>query len=164
MANGFRAALQQLAVRIAVCVVLMLTTGQAPQAAEPPGYWSCDGERWVAVGSPAHPEPIIACGGTVTGGGAVTEELCEAAGGTWGPIGLFPEPICSQRTLDAGRQCADMGECAASCDADLTREQYDALMSGETVLTGGFCSSATPLIGCHPMVEAGRVNGILCLD
>ena len=107
------------------------------------------------------------CGvaGTETGeGAAVTEELCDKAGGIWGPIGLFPEPICTQRTLDAGRYCADMGECAASCDAHLTREEYQRMLDGELVLTAGICSGATPLIGCHAMVYAGKVDGVLCID
>ena len=165
MAGAVSSLLKQAAVRIAVVMVLLLTTGQAPQAAEPPGYWQCDGTEWVAVGSPEHPTPLVQCGGTVTGdGGAVTRELCEKAGGIWGPIGLFPEAVCVQRTLDAGRYCADVGECAASCDAVLTEEQYQAMMDGEPVLTGGQCSPAVPLIGCHAMVHAGKVDGMLCID
>jgi hypothetical protein len=164
MSDGPRRIVLQVMVRIAVAIVLALTTGQAPQAAEPPGYWSCNGTQWVAVGAPEHPQPLIACGGTGTGQAAVTPELCEKAGGIWGPIGLFPEPICTQRTIDAGRYCADMGECAASCDAQLTEEEYQQMLDGELVLTGGVCSGATPLIGCHAMVHAGKVDGMLCID
>jgi hypothetical protein len=154
-----------LGVRIAVAFVLLVATTMALQAAEPLGYWQCDGTQWVAVGAPEHPEPLVVCGGTGTGeGGAVTEELCEKAGGIWGPIGLFPEPTCTQRTLDAGRYCADMGECAASCDAQLTKEEYQQMLDGEVVLTSGICWGATPLIGCHAMVHAGKVDGVLCID
>lgn len=157
--------LSQLLVRIAVAVVLLVTTSTTLHAAEPPGYWQCDGTKWVAVGAPEHPEPLVVCGGTGTGeGGAVTQELCEKAGGIWGPIGLFPEPICTQRTFDAGRYCADMGECAASCDAQLTKEEYQQMLDGEVVLTSGICWGATPLIGCHAMVYAGKVDGVLCID
>lgn len=165
MSNGLQNFLSQLLVRIAVAIMLAMTTGQGPQAAEPPGYWSCDGIEWVAVGAPEHPKPLVSCGAPViTVGVAITQDECEEGGGVWGPIGLFPEPVCSQRTLDAGRYCADMGECAASCDAVLTDEQYRAMMNGEVVFAGGQCSPATPLIGCHAMVFAGKVDGMLCID
>jgi hypothetical protein len=154
----------QVLVRIALAMALALTAGQAPQAAEPPGHWRCEDTAWIAVGAPEHPQPLIACGGTDTGQAAVTPELCEKAGGIWGPIGLFPEPICTERTIDAGRYCADMGECAASCDAHLTKEEYQQMLDGELVLAAGFCSGATPLIGCHAMVYAGKVDGMLCID
>ena len=150
-----------------MALLLVAVSPAAPSTAgePPPGYWSCNGTQWVAVGSPEHPLPLVQCGGTPTGdGGAVTPELCEKAGGIWGPVGLFPEPVCTQRTFDAGRYCADMGECAASCDASLTEEQYQAMLEGEAVATGGQCSPTTPLIGCHAMVTAGRVDGTLCID
>lgn len=165
MSDGLRRIMLQVLVSFAAAIALVVAMGQAAHAAEPPGYWQCDGTTWVAVGAPEHPEPLVVCGGTGTGeGGAVTEELCEKAGGIWGPIGLFPEPICTQRTLDAGRYCADMGECAASCDAQLSEDEYQQMLDGEVVLTGGTCSGATPLIGCHAMVFAGKVDGMLCID
>jgi hypothetical protein len=165
MSGGMRRIVLQVLVSIAAAIVLVLAMGQAARAGEPPGYWRCDGTKWVAVGTPQHPEPLVQCGGVViSDGGAITEELCEKAGGTWGPIGLFPEPICTQRTFDAGRYCADMGECAASCDAELTKEEYQRMLDGEVVLTGGICWGATPLIGCHAMVHAGKVDGVLCID
>jgi hypothetical protein len=165
MEDSMAKLLLQLVARIAVAVVLLVTTSTTPQAAEPHGYWQCDGTKWVAVGAPEHPQPLVLCGGTGTGeGGAVTQELCESVGGIWGPIGLFPEPVCTQRTLDAGRYCADMGECAASCDAELTQDEYQQMLDGQPVLTGGLCSGTTPLIGCHAMVMAGKVGGVLCID
>ena len=157
--------LLQLLVRIAVAVVLLVTTNTAPQASEPSGFWQCDGVQWLAVGAPEHPKPLVQCGSSVTGGGgAVTKEMCEAGGGIWGPIGLFPEPTCIERTIDAGRICADMGECASSCDAQLTEEQYQQMLDGEVVVTTGICWSTTPLVGCHAMVHAGKVDGVLCID
>jgi hypothetical protein len=151
---------------LSLCVIMLLTfAGSAAGATEPEGYWSCDGNEWVVMGAPTHPKPLIQCGGNLTGGGgAVTAELCEKAGGIWGPIGLYPEPVCSQRTIDAGRYCADMGECASSCDAQLTKEEYQQMLDGEVVLTSGICWGATPLIGCHAMVHAGKVDGVLCID
>ena len=94
----------------------------------------------------------------------MTQELCEAAGGIWGPIGLFPEPVCTTLTADAGRVCADMGECAASCDANLTSEQYQQMLDGEELFTTGFCSGAVPLIGCHATIVRGKLEGVLCID
>jgi hypothetical protein len=127
-------------------------------------YWSCTGDRWTAVGWPNYPAPIARCGGTGDGTPADTEERCEAAGGIWGPIGLFPEPVCVQKTIDAGRYCRDAGECASTCDAELTKEQHDIVFSGRPVRTGGACWGVTPLIGCHAMVEKGWVQGVLCID
>ncbi|MEO7221307.1 MAG: hypothetical protein ABIY37_02455, partial [Devosia sp.] len=164
MGEGSRRILGRLMAVAAMAVALAATMLQAPQAAEPPGYWQCEDSEWLAVGEPEHPQPLIACCGTGTGEAAVTPELCEKAGGIWGPIGLFPEPVCTQRTIDAGRYCADMGECAASCDAQLSAEEYQQMLDGELVLTGGICSGATPLIGCHAMVSAGKVDGMLCID
>jgi len=164
MAQAVRAVLLAVAVRFAVGIVVVLMANPVPQAAEPLGHWQCDGTQWIAVGAPEHPKPLIACGGTAIGEPTDTKERCEAAGGIWGPIGLFPEPVCSERTLDAGRICADMGECASSCDAQLTEEEYQQMLDGETVLTYGICWGATPLIGCHAMVHAGKVDGVLCID
>ena len=153
---------------LAALVVLLAAMGvTVPSSAgePPPGYWSCNGTAWVAVGAPEHPLPLVSCGApVVTVGEGYTQESCEEAGGIWAPVGLFPEPVCSQRTIDEGRYCADNGECAASCDAVLTDEQYQAMMDGQPVLTGGLCSHTTPLIGCHAMVLAGKVDGILCID
>jgi len=95
--------LLQLLVRIAVAVVLLVTTNTAPQASQPSGFWQCDGVQWLAVGAPEHPKPLVQCGSSVTGGGgAVTKEMCEAGGGIWGPIGLFPsQPASSGRLMQA---------------------------------------------------------------
>ena len=60
--------------------------------------------------------------------------------------------------------CADINECMASCDANLSSEQYQSMLDGEVVMTTGFCSGATPLIGCHAMIHAGRLDGMLCID
>lgn len=165
MAQTVRALLLAVAVRLAIGIIVVLTANPVPQAAEPPGYWSCNGTTWVAVGAPEHPKPLVQCGGTVIGGGgAVTKETCEAGGGIWGPIGLFPEPTCIERTIDAGRICADMGECAVSCDAQLTEEQYQQMLDGDVVVTTGICWSTSPLVGCHAMVHAGKVDGVLCIE
>jgi len=153
------------AVRFIILLTLLLVpVGPGARANDAIGYWQCDGTQWVAVGEPAHALPLRQCGGTPSGEPLLTEELCEAGGGTWGPIGLFPEPVCTQRTADAGMICADINECMASCDANLSSEQYQSMLDGEVVMTTGFCSGATPLIGCHAMIHAGRVDGILCID
>ena len=153
------------AVRFIILLTLLLVPAvTGAQANETIGYWQCNGTQWVAVGEPAHALPLRQCGGTPSGEPLLTEELCEAGGGTWGPIGLFPEPVCTQRTADAGMICADINECMASCDANLSSEQYQSMLDGEVVMTTGLCSGATPLIGCHAMIHAGRVDGILCID
>ena len=57
-----------------------------------------------------------------------------------------------------------MGECASSCDAQLAEEQYQRMLDGEVVVTSGICWSTTPLVGCHAMVHAGKVDGVLCIE
>lgn len=134
------------------------------QAAPALGYWACTNGAWHAVGWPNHPKPIRSCGEMITGPATDTKETCEAAGGTWGPIGLFPEPLCVLPTMDGGRYCRDEGECSGSCLADPTKEQNETLWSGKAVVTGGYCSKVSPLVGCLAMVREGTVDGILCID
>jgi hypothetical protein len=128
------------------------------------GYWSCVDGSWKAIGWPNHPRPIKACGDTTVGPPTDTKERCEAQGGIWGPIGLYPEPLCVMRTIDAGRYCRDEGECASSCLADLSGPQQDLMWAGKRVVTGGYCARVAPLVGCLAMVREGVVDGILCID
>lgn len=90
---------------------------------------------------------------------------CEAKGGRWGPIGIFPEEVCVLPTSDAGKICSDSKECEGICEASLSKDDYDRLVNYHIpVLTKGACSAQRTSIGCHAIVENGIVYGILCVD
>lgn len=94
------------------------------------------------------------------------EKDCIAQDGQWGKIGLYPEEVCNIPASDAGKICNDSGECQGSCIAALSEKEYNALRSerGKSIRTNGACSSWLIIVGCLPVVENGRVNGILCVD
>jgi hypothetical protein len=127
------------------------------------GYWQCRGGRWSAEGAPGHPEPIKACGAPRR---VIDDaDACRRQGGRWGPVGLFPRPVCSLPSPDAGRPCADSGECEGLCAAVLTADERAAVMrQGKTLKRMGICTARIPVLGCHARVEQGRVVGIICLD
>jgi hypothetical protein len=134
--------------------------------AEAAGYWTCSGNTWVAVGEPQHPAPTKPCQSQLEIPN--TQPACEQAGGRWGPAGLFPRPICRVPTRDAGRACADEGECEGSCLAALTPAQRDVakqwtgLRQKQQIL--GTCTPTVPIFGCMAVVKEGFVTGILCRD
>lgn len=130
-------------------------------AAEP-GYWRCSGSEWVAVGTPQTPTPAKACG--VERAMPDNRADCERAGGTWGPAGIFPKPICRLPTADGGRLCADDGECEGRCLATLTPGQRNEIQSGGRLALLGACTTVTPVFGCMAIVEKGWVARILCAD
>ena len=79
-------------VRAALIAAVALSCTGVPAAAAQPGYWSCAGGAWIAVGRPLTPPPSRACGVEP----AIPDDQagCEKAGGAWGPVGIFPKPIC----------------------------------------------------------------------
>jgi hypothetical protein len=151
---------------IVAALLLAVAAPAAGAAAETPGFWSCQAGAWEAVGAPEHAAPEWDCGATGDGSGAAdTEEKCLAQGGYWGPIGLFPEPLCVLPTADGGRACQDSGECTAgACLADFKAGEYDRAWAGESFAVAGQCATHAPLVGCLAMVDRGVVNGILCID
>ena len=132
------------------------------------GYWQCADGRWSVVGVPGHASPVKECG-------AVRrlpdkEQACGEQGGKWGPVGIFPKPVCSLPTRDAGRTCADSGECEGLCLAELTPEERDRIKRNRgpnpaySLTRNGRCSPRIPVIGCHAKVEQGTVRYIVCFD
>jgi len=91
------------------------------------------------------------------------KESCEALGGRWGRIGLSLEEQCNLPTSDAGKECSDSDECEGSCIAELSEEDWEKAIYG-VVYTKGKCTAWIITIGCHPFVEDGKVEGILCVD
>jgi hypothetical protein len=130
------------------------------------GYWTCSGDKWVAVGDPEYAMPIKSCGSDLAIPG--TQLACEQAGGRWGPAGIFPRPICRMPTHDGGRLCADTGECEGLCLAALTPAQRDLakqwipLRQKQQML--GKCTPSAPVYGCMAIVREGFVTGIMCRD
>ncbi len=89
---------------------------------------------------------------------------CEKVGGMWGPIGLFPEPLCNMKTADGGKKCNDADECEGACLASLNPAEEDSVTAGKPVKKEGKCSEWSAIVGCLAFVEDGFVNSIMCLD
>ena len=143
---------------LSVMVLPALPAGAAPGHA---GYWACRGTTWVAVGSPAHPRPLKACGETIE----VPEDrtACLKAGGTWARGGLSPVLICKMPLPDAGRTCGDSGECLGDCLGDRDRVKA-ARKAGRSLAMTGQCSAVKPLFGCLAIIRRGQAGGVLCRD
>ena len=146
---------------LSVLLAVLLWTG-ATSVTHATGYWTCSGDKWIAVGEPGHAMPSKSCGSQLEIPG--TKLSCEQAGGRWGPAGLFPKPICRIPTHDAGRICADTGECEGLCLAALTPAQRDLLHKRQKLQLLGKCTPYAPMFGCMAIVKEGFVNGLLCLD
>ncbi|CAG0995744.1 MAG: hypothetical protein F9K19_15065 [Rhizobiaceae bacterium] len=133
-----------------------------PATAAEPGYWSCRGGAWIAVGEPQTAAPIKVCGVAI----AIPDDqaACEQAGGRWGPAGIFPQPICRVPTGDGGRPCADDGECEGRCLAALSPAERGQVEDGGKLALLGACTAVTPVFGCMAIVEKGYVARILCAD
>jgi hypothetical protein len=92
------------------------------------------------------------------------QAACEAQGGKWGPIGLYPQEVCNLPTTDAGTTCTDSSQCQSACVAELTQQQFDdAFRKGAIIETSGTCAAWQILVGCIPFVEDGKVS-IICID
>jgi hypothetical protein len=149
-----------LAASILVTFFLVATTSSLAAAG---GYWSCSDGAWTAVGRPAYPSPVKACGSQFHVPG--TEAECQEAGGRWGAVGIFPQPICRVPTHDAGRICGDNGECEGMCLADLTQVERDKLRREKVILSKlGRCTPYVQVFGCMAIVKKGHVTGLVCRD
>ena len=145
----------------ALSIVMALFMALSPDA-RAQGYWACVGEAWQAVGKPRHPKPGRDCNSRLAM--PDTRPACEAAGGEWGPAGIFPTPICRMPTHDGGVACADSGECEGLCLAAPTALQLAALRERKTLKLMGTCSSKIPVFGCMAEVKKGYVKGLICRD
>jgi hypothetical protein len=146
-----------------VIFLASLSIAGSASLAQAAGYWTCAGDKWVAVGRPPYPMPIKACGSRLEL--PRTQAACEQAGGRWGPAGLFSRPMCKMPTQDGGRVCGDTAECEGLCLAAPTpalRELITRKRQKLPIL--GKCTAYTPMFGCMAIVQKGFVSGILCRD
>jgi hypothetical protein len=77
---------------------------------------------------------------------------------------LFPKPICTVPTRDAGRACGDGGECEGTClvDAKVARGgMFGREPSGPAT---GVCTRARPVFGCMIEVTRGAIGRRICRD
>ncbi len=81
-----------------------------------------------------------------------TQEECAKAGGTWGKIGLSPTDACNIKAADFGKTCTDQSQCQGTCIGE-----NESSVSGK-------CSEWIITVGCHPILQNGKVNGTLCTD
>ena len=108
----------------------------------------------VAGGAGSPPTPVT----------PTDQSSCEAQGGKWGPLGLFPKEVCNLPTTDAGKACSDSSQCQSACIAALTQEQFDDVFRNGAILqTTGACAAWHILVGCIPFVEDGVVQ-MICID
>ena len=90
---------------------------------------------------------------------------CESVGGIWGVFDLTDTERCILPTSDAGKICTDSSQCEGPCIANITQEQYSALIETQVPISAtGYCSSWMTSAGCNAYVEDGMVNGIFCVD
>lgn len=80
------------------------------------------------------------------------KDTCEAAGGKWGQVGLYPHEICNMPTPDGGKTCSDESDCMGSCFAENEGDKT------------GKCTEWTTVVGCNFNVENGKVTGKMCRD
>jgi len=94
------------------------------------------------------------------------QESCEAQGGKWGAVGLFPEPVCNLPTSDGGQECSNGDECEANwCIAELTDEEVKELSKEGVIEKKGACPKWRTVVGCIYTVSNGQVQGpVLCID
>jgi len=149
-------------------VLAMLLWAGSTSFTHAAGYWTCSGDKWVAVGDPQHAIPIKSCGSHLEI--PRTQLACEQAGGSWGAYGPPRRRVlCKIPTHDGGRICADNGECEGWCLAALTPAQDDLaknwrrLRQKQQIL--GKCTPSVPIFGCLAVVREGFVTEIgPCLD
>ena len=146
---------------LAIALAMLLWVG-ATSVGHAAGYWTCADGKWTAIGDPGYATPSKLCGSKLEI--PRTKPDCEAAGGRWGPAGLFPKPICKIPTHDGGRICADTGECEGLCLAALTPAQRDLVTKRQKLQILGTCTPSTPIFGCMAIVKEGFVTGLLCRD
>ena len=90
---------------------------------------------------------------------AEDEEPCVAAGGSWGTIGLHPDPACQCPTGQADCPCTRSTECLGSCVAVPPSPPF-----GCEGVTEGSCAPVAPMVGCWCWFdEDGEMMG-LCAD
>ena len=149
--------------RMALILLTVLTGVVATSPASAVGYWTCSGGKWTKVGSADYPVPMKPCG--YRPHVPATEIECRQIGGRWGPVGIFPQPVCRVPTLDVDRTCGDEEECEGTCLADLTTGERDRLRKGAvTLVKRGRCSKYVQTYGCMAVVRKGRVKGLTCRD
>jgi hypothetical protein len=148
--------------RLVIFLALLFVAGNV-SLAQAAGYWTCAGDKWVAVGHPQYPMPIKACGSRLEL--PRTQAGCEQAGGHWGPAGLFSRPMCKMPTQDGGRLCGDTAECEGLCLAAPTPAQRERISRQRQKLPIlGKCTPYVPVFGCMYIVQKGLVGGRLCRD
>jgi len=125
-------------------------------------YWRCVDGEWIAQGRPGHPRPNKSCGWHPRIPQRMEE--CVQQGGAWGPVGIFPMPVCRLQTNDAGNPCADGDECESACIAELDQTELTILKGGKLLRKLGRCAPTSMVVGCHAFVVAGEITGITCLD
>jgi hypothetical protein len=90
--------------------------------------------------------------------GRMEQAACEAAGGTWGRIGLHEG--CNCPTGQGGCQCARRGDCLAECVLDMgDRGCPESAAAGKWA-----CSAYHDVVGCFCYLDDKGVMESICAD
>jgi len=87
---------------------------------------------------------------------AKTRSDCEQAGGSWAPIGLYPDALCRCPTGQGSCPCTRSSDCLGPCVADMPK-------MWECPMTQGTCTSSVPVVGCRCWFWDGKFEG-MCAD
>jgi hypothetical protein len=125
-----------------------------------PGVQGPNARCWLKSQVPAAMANSCCVSGVKTGGAKPTRDKaqadCEAAGGTWRPGGLLPEPLCFHPMPDAGKPCDRASQC-----------QGDCLVVEPAERTGGMpgrCAPVNPIFGCFAYMDDLARQQEICVD
>lgn len=177
--------MRNVSIAIAIVLALVAMSVLTFRFLSPEDTWNCVNGEWVRHGNPSQPQPTTGCGSAVTNApieagnrnmnrsGAQTntnettttpadQASCEAQGGIWGPIGLFPKASCNLPTSDAGKACTDGADCEAKkCLA--TVDERDPNLKLGMVWEKGACPDYQYVVGCLWTIRQGTLNRV-CYD
>ena len=137
-----------------ICILLVLLRGRED-------LWICQNNKWITHGKPSYSKPTDPCGKKPPL--PKTKDECIKNGGTWKKLGPDPVETCNIKAADRGSICTDSSECEGWCQANATREQLRAGMSGKTWRGKGQCSVWRVELGCFGILKEGRVS-VICID
>jgi len=140
---------------IALAGMLVATSGLAGCASDSqPGADFGTGPDGAACGDPGQAAMYSTCLA------AMDQMACQAAGGTWGRIGLAPFEECGCPTGQSDCPCTSSADCMSTCIAGFTGgRMFDC--SG---VTAGTCSQVSITVGCWCYFDdIGRITA-LCID
>ncbi len=91
---------------------------------------------------------------------AAERATCQAAGGIIRRAGKRQAERCIQTLADGGQACRDAADCVGRCVVDSPAARQIAPGTAAT----GTCEATDDYLGCTTLVNAGEIEGTLCID